>query len=679
MNRRKKRRKLPLDIKIGILVLLSTAGIAYHFKTVKEGKSKICMYTISDDKAFDDLEILKGNNIINDSSNIYVIGTLAKEKGKCKYLILNENKEACIASLDSRYLKKISGSEIDVGNSNEFIDDINVLTVNNEDGIVFRDDNLDGKDTSDYKSSLLVTDELLQKEGILYNQAITVDNDKINFSYVANYYLKEYEDKYKKIYKVKTPDKIGLNVRSTPSNISSDNIITILDENSILYYIKDISEVNSNEVNWAYVGYIQNSEIKYGYIAAKQYNNGVLRDFIEEIKDKNKISMYNEMFNPLSPQSIEKNTYISKQTEIENKKLNQKVYNNAKNNIYANKVCKKVDLSILKDYHGNLNVRSNPGINEDVIATISDKDIVYLDYDYQIYENDNISFVKIYLPNGKEGYVDNIYLKDMMQEEALDTNLISNEITVNNKVYKGVYGVDINNCTSFDSFNKILNNGVKTKSYPNNEIKHIIPNYFIFKIGATNYGYYNNFQINEDTSTYADNVRQMMNKCNEEKIPFGLYYFSQATTKKEALYEVRAMAPFIDYIKETNNTMFRLPLILDIEAFDGYRLTKNSKEKNTNILNYEMELIREYFPGIEPMIYTESNTLTNVISYDNLKDDNKDELFTVVCNDTHVDRYNNLGIPFDKMKIMQTSISNTGCDVDFLDEDYYKEITKKQF
>ena len=42
-------------------------------------------------------------------------------------------------------------------------------------------------------------------------------------------------------------------------------------------------------------------------------------------------------------------------------------------------------------------------------------------------------------------------------------------------------------------------------------------------------------------------------------------------------------------------------------------------------------------------------------------------------------KYNNLGIPFDKMKIMQTSISNTGCDVDFLDEDYYKEITKKQF
>lgn len=104
--------------------------------------------------------------------------------------------------------------------------------------------------------------------------------------------------------------------------------------------------------------------------------------------------------------------------------------------------------------------------------------------------------------------------------------------------------------------------------------------------------------------------KEYTNECIKYEIPFGLYYYSYATTKELATDEVKF---FLQMIKNYKDKI-TFPLMIDMEDSDGYKYNHGnpSKEILSDICVEACEKIIE--SGYSPIIYANADWFKNKLN-----------------------------------------------------------------
>jgi hypothetical protein len=204
------------------------------------------------------------------------------------------------------------------------------------------------------------------------------------------------------------------------------------------------------------------------------------------------------------------------------------------------------------------------------------------------------------------------------------------------------------------------------------------------KLGATAYSCFQFIPSN------VDNINTILNICEQNGVPFGLYYYSQATTIDEAKAEVNNICELLESVNYKNRPDFKLPLYIDVEEQGGdARVCRfgdvEGKKNQAEVINYEMNQLRNR-TGLEICLYTDNNTLNSSIDLDVLENINKQNNWVVDVNQAHSDNliggYNSY---LENTSNRQSDINDqlnvdnidTWVDFDIMSEEFYKSRVKK--
>ena len=165
------------------------------------------------------------------------------------------------------------------------------------------------------------------------------------------------------------------------------------------------------------------------------------------------------------------------------------------------------------------------------------------------------------------------------------------------------------------------------------------PDYLICRIGATGTSK-KQFSFATEPEAYYEVVSNVARECEKLGVPYGFYYYSQATTKEEAELEIKYIA---DFYRMLGNCKYNvIPFYLDIEHCDNSRVEdfvkKNGKDKYTDVVNYEMNRLREELSnyGVKKVgLYTYADTFDKEINYNQLDSKNQKNLWLVDVNFIH--------------------------------------------
>ena len=459
-----------------------------------------------------------------------------------------------------------------------------------------------------------------------------------------------------------------LNVRELPS--LNSNIITQLHENEEVVLIPNLPSTTADNIDWFYVAYKnENKKLCLGYCAATEYT-----------KDGKEIKYLKES----DTSFLTDKKYLKKKIDFSKEEPEE--------------VLEKV--VTINGEAEHLNMRENPGLDSKIIHYLDEGTHVYTT---KTEEKNTIilngyHWVRICLSDGTEGYVADEYLKNntlKKEEKASVKTGSSNAYYFGNIKINGYFGIDINNTANPTIFEKTIT----TKNTYHDEYPKMTENrkidFAVIKLGATANGR-GPFQIIQNDAT-LNNVDALSTICENNKLPYGLYYYSQATTKEVADVEVDGIINMLEKINTKSKKYMMLPLYLDIECY-GYeygesynaRVLTNAIEKGkssqTEILNYVMNKLREK-SGLEVCLYTDYNTINTTVNFNEIEEINKKNCWIVETTETHS---NNLKSHdpsiYEYMRMRQTEIDTniyieqTGeaimTDFDIMDEECFEKYVK---
>lgn len=504
-----------------------------------------------------------------------------------------------------------------------------------------------------------------------WRKVIYFDGDEAKTGYMANEYLLDINKLTdNRTFRVQSKSLRLRDRASTEEGLE----ITKMKQNEKVYIIPNVSGVQTEKYDWLYVAYEnkETGELELGWAAATErtsdgrvINHLIDTEEIYEIEDVEEIEEIEDIENAEEVQTTSENDSIGDARDTQIKKI--------------------VDTSSAK--HADLKLREEPGTDKKIIFRIQDGSTIYVTQRYmdeceESEEVDGFKWIKVYLENGESGYVAEKYLKDVEEKNLKDVGKNFKKTTgisihEEGKI-DGYLGIDVAPDVFEDigNFERILNGEL---SIPKASIKNLgdTPNFIYIKAGATGYG--NKFSIapgtketEEETAKAReerqDEVKSYIRKCEEYKIPYGLYYYSQAKDKKETDQE-------IEYIKEIFKGMGELeynvlPFAIDIENLNG-RMGKYAKqsEENKRRLTAEkeemMEELREEL-GKEVIFYSDHNALVEIIDYTRLSEENKKDMWVVDYSSTHSEDLVDMGL--------ESFIGNRQVDLDVKVEEINKSI-----
>ncbi len=355
-----------------------------------------------------------------------------------------------------------------------------------------------------------------------------------------------------------------------------------------------------------------------------------------------------------------------------------------------------------------LKLRDSASINGNIITTLDNGTDVFT---YQTYldECNNSSedssgrkWLKVYTLSNDVGYVAYDYLEQINEnkdipeenedtkekEEISNTNLDGDEISIDfasEGSKDGYLVIDVNSdAITSSQLENLLKQDVAYDTSSSSAIYGVAypiqvttrPKAVIIKMGAT--GYANPFSI-IDISKYQSKVNDLADVCEKYDIPYGFYYFSQATNNNEADDEKDYIVKMYQSLGGRNYNI--LPLYLDVET-NGNRYRNSLHGDITNVVNHEASELRKEL-NRDIAIYSEHNALNSIINYDNLDSEVKDDIWIVDAGPLHssdVQKIENsvklrqfgLDVAVDSNNDNVITQDDARVDFNLMDSDYYK-------
>lgn len=601
------RRKITRAIMLAVITATTALGI----KSCNNKNEKNKLYLVSTENIDENALENENGEKINfrlkiDKDLIAVVETKKTDNNKkYKAILIDEKGQMQDGFLDGKYLNDDAIDCIDI--DEEFLNSLEIDVVTSKSGCWIRKNTIIDKDTDqallkENDSNVISTNicqnsidnEYLWKEVVYLNDDLT----KLEKGYMVNGYIlnKDYDKLDGRSFFV---DVENLKVRKTPNTKTNDNIITKLEKGTKVYIVPNVASITDNNIDWFYIVYADKDGItKSGYVAATIYDNGeAINYLVEEIETKTK--------------------------EINEKSILKKVSS------------KKVNY---------VNMRKSPGLDSEIIIKVDDETVLYTTQSNISNEikKDGHTWLKVSLATGEEGYIACEYLVDY-ETQSKEINSNGYDFSSEGKI-DGVFGIDVNNTSNPTMIKKLLTNNLTYEDdFPkmNEQTK---PQFLIMKLGATGYSK-NKFLFVRTTQLLKDSMNSILNICDEEGIPYGLYYYSQSTTIDETDQEIDNICELLKLINYNNRENRKLPLYIDVEYAAGNARVydsaqKNGKEYQSNIINYEMNQLRKK-TNLDICLYTDKNTLDTTFSYNSLDDKNKENIWIVDPNETHSKYLNN--------------------------------------
>ncbi len=116
-------------------------------------------------------------------------------------------------------------------------------------------------------------------------------------------------------------------------------------------------------------------------------------------------------------------------------------------------------------------------------------------------------------------------------------------------------------------------------------------NYVYIRLGGRGYGEEGNFYVDPNIDIFID-------ACEYLEIPYGFYYIDEAINSEEVQEEIDFVK---DLIKKNKTKMCMLPLVIDVETYDGIGRADNLDEERAVIVDELVQKFRD--ENIETIIY----------------------------------------------------------------------------
>ena len=201
----------------------------------------------------------------------------------------------------------------------------------------------------------------------------------------------------------------------------------------------------------------------------------------------------------------------------------------------------------------------------------------------------------------------------------------------------------------------------------------------MIKFGANGYGISHESGNPLFAKTDYYNIQKLINVCEENQVPYGFYFFSQALNEEEAKMEVNKISEELNKLGALEYN--KLPFYLDVEYYSKdtrlYNYCAKNNVKTTDVVNYEMNLLREEI-GSDVCLYTEHSALKYIIDFDKLDEKNKENVWIVEASPTHttdVLKYkDNISI---RQITIDRNVNGQNIDFDLMNKEFYDSLVKK--
>lgn len=602
----------------------------------------------------------------DDASELLAIVDSKKTKSDEYYpaIVVNAKGNMFAGYMDGKYLDEEIIDKVKV--DNDVLPEINVVSA--PDGLWLRDneDKEINTDTEDAyllpSESQIVTSDLFEtsnSNSYEWKEAIYCNDKKLQHGYVVADYIRNVDfDKIEgKRFKVTTAPGVPLKLRKSAN--TDAEIIANMQNDSEVVLLPEILSFSDGTYDWFYVATKTDDGVKAGYAAATYYlGNDVIH-------------------------------YLDYQKEDENIKSDSK----------EEMIIKVVDTA--KDNYVDLKLREEPGIDAKIISKIEDGTKVYtysnlIDFSEKSEEVDGYHWLKIYLNNGKTGYVASSYLKD--EDIMYDTSSLENNIQLdfgNEGVQEGYFGIDVPNGTSAASLEKLLKNdydyssATYSVSRDLSEMKR--PTFVMIKLGASYTSTdYEDVMIAKGNYINIDNVRSMVAICEENHVPYGFYYYSQATSESDASKEAEYIHEALSQIGTSKYHI--MPFAIDVEDkiyVNGDNIDTrvainakiNGKSQQTEVVNLLMNKVRDE-NNIEVISYLARSGYSDLINHEQLDLVNQENCWVVNPSKVHSDDFaSNYPDVVENIAMRQIAldgvVNHVPLDVNFINKDYFDKILKE--
>lgn len=661
----------------GILATITIFNTANMI--TKDDKKNIYLVDLKD-KYQDDAVLLdeNGNEIeitTSDRENLLAIVDIRKTKNGEMYpvILVDDNGILSEGYMDGKYLKNKAEDTIKVQDDDMTDFDVyNVVAIN---GAYMREKKKVNKNTN--KAELLENGEEIISTGITetssknsydWMRVIHFNPNKKELSYgymVSNYLMNDdYELAKGKRFIIKNTPKGILRIRSSaeiPKGNNRENVLITLKEGTEVILVPGFPSVSDGKYDWFYVACKLDDEWIYGYAAATQYNDNDMKNYLEEVITES-----------------DENGQI--------------------------RSCTTMVVDTSKAKNADLKLREAPGTDSKIIAKIENGTNIYVYKDSleKPIEKGGFKWVEVKLLNGEVGYVAQTYLIDNenvvskeIEKRTIESNNTSQvidygepiKVNFNGEERVGYIGIDVDNKVEIEDLKELFehnhdyifnDNGYKLNSGSSINFSQT-PDFVYLKIGATGFG--KTFDFPSSNSGEISKMASCSDLCNQYKIPYGLYYFCQATTEEEIEREVSEIKRLYNQVGTSEYNV--LPFMLDFEALGGKTRIVNSANENgkayqTDIINKTMNRVREEL-GVDVILYTDYGTLESTFNYNDLDNINQKNCFIVEASATHTNNLDKKVLKnsaFSQIRT-DTTVSGVRVDIDFAGVNPYEGYTKK--
>lgn len=600
----------------------------------------------------------------NDRSKLLAIVDEKKTKKGKQYqtILVNEQGEMFSGYMDGKYLDDKSIDKVKV--RNDILAETNVVYA--QSGLWLRDNDkkeIDHHTDNAYclpEGSYIATSDVFETSkdnSYQWKEAVYVDGDELKHGYVVGDYIRSniFSDIEGKRFEVSSQS--GLKLRDAAS-LDSDIIYQIANGEEVVL-LPNVPSVSDGDYDWFYVAANTDEGIKTGYAAATYYtSNGVIH-------------------------------YLNYQEEKEDVEAK---------NPQGEMLIKVVDTS--SDSGVDLKLREEPGIDSKIISEIENGTKVYtyqeaLDISSELGEVDGHNWVQVYLTNGKTGYVASEYIKDDKVERKDNSSVITLDFGKNEGKITGYYGIDVNNVSIPTDFEALITNDFDYTTSPYSVSRNVSamkrPEFVMFKLGATyTSSRYKTATLASDNFTCLDKIRSMVAICEENHVPYGFYYYSQAITEKDADIEADFIREALSQIGTSKYNV--LPFAIDVEDYvyiNGQNVPTRvlehtkvyGKKSPTEAMNHLMNRVREE-NDMEVISYLSHSGYTDLIDHEDLDKINQKNPWIVNPSSVHSNIFaSQYPDVLDNTIMRQIALDGyykgVPFDIDIINKDYFDKVLKE--
>lgn len=289
----------------------------------------------------------------------------------------------------------------------------------------------------------------------------------------------------------------------------------------------------------------------------------------------------------------------------------------------------KMRVDTAKDGKLNLNVRKEPSISSEKVASIEHDTVIEVPEEYidnRVHDEENHrEWMRVDLKDGTFGYVDYSYLKREKTKEKEDKS-IEVEGMLNQKeldeIFEKMSVRSTGNVVGIDSvaytpeqLEELLTskNAIPSEVYYQGSDRYDTADiqgkvdFVLISVGARGWGKAGNMVDS------GDKYKKLAEVCEKHKIPYGFYFYSTALTFEEADEEINYCRNAINSIEDRKYNL--LPLVADFETHverdaDGNVIAQSRLIGNdiTDIAAYWLNQSEKYFG--KTMIYIAPRNMT---------------------------------------------------------------------